>query len=219
MIETVHNHEVSDVHEGLWANDGSAHADRGLADAVGVARRDRAELHVVHVVEKLAGEPRPDGGHPGMIAMSATAPSTPTGLVTLEREECLRLLREAAVGRVVVLTAGQTPVIRPVNFVFDERSQSVVFRCSGGTKLISLLAAARAWFEVDEIDAANRTGWSVIIAGVTEPVTQRHEVARLERLALHSWVTGPDAHWIRIRARVVSGRRIQASAPGAAMRS
>ena len=144
-----------------------------------------------------------------MIAMSATAPSTPTGLITLDREESLRLLRAAAVGRVVVLTAGQTPVIRPVNFVFDERSQSVVFRCSGGTKLISLLGAARAWFEVDEIDAANRTGWSVIIAGVTEPVTQRHEVARLERLALHSWVTGPDAHWIRIRARVVSGRRIQ----------
>ena len=150
-----------------------------------------------------------------MIAMSATAPSTPTGLVTLDREECLRLLRTAAVGRVVVLTAGQTPVIRPVNFVFDERSQSVVFRCSGGTKLISLLGAARAWFEVDEIDAANRTGWSVIIAGVTEPVTQRHEVARLERLALHSWVAGPDAHWIRIRARVVSGRRIDV--PGAAV--
>ena len=106
-------------------------------------------------------------------------------------------------------------MIRPVNYVFDERSQSVVFRCSGGTKLISLLGAARAWFEVDEIDAANRTGWSVIIAGVTEPVTQRHEVARLERLALHSWVAGPDAHWIRIRARVVSGRRIDV--PGAAV--
>lgn len=141
--------------------------------------------------------------------MSA-ALSAPSALVDLGREECLRLLGTAAVGRVVVLTAAQTPVIRPVNFVFDERSQSVVFRCSGGTKLISLLGAARAWFEVDEIDPARRTGWSVIIAGVTEPVTQRHEVARLERLALHSWVAGPDAHWIRVRARVVSGRRIEA---------
>ena len=152
--------------------------------------------------------------------MSAPRP-VPPPLPSLElaREECLRLLGTAAVGRVVILTAGQTPVIRPVNFVFDERSQSVVFRCMRGTKLITLLGAARAWFEVDEIDAAGRTGWSVIIAGVTEPVTQRHEVARLDRLALDSWVAGPDAHWIRIRARVVSGRRIQASAPGPAMRS
>ncbi len=144
------------------------------------------------------------------------APSVPSALVDLSREECLRLLGTAAVGRVVVLTAAETPVIRPVNFVFDERSQSVVFRCSGGTKLISLLGAARAWFEVDEIDPARRTGWSVIIAGVTEPVTQRHEVARLERLALHSWVAGSDAHWIRVRARVVSGRRIEAPTSGAA---
>lgn len=143
------------------------------------------------------------------MAVIPAAPSAPSPLVDLDREECLRLLGTAAVGRLVVLTAAQTPVIRPVNFVFDERSQSVVFRCSGGTKLISLLAAARAWFEVDEIDPARRTGWSVIIAGVTEPVTQRHEVARLERLALHSWVAGPDAHWIRVRARVVSGRRIE----------
>ncbi|HEY6524501.1 MAG TPA: universal stress protein [Solirubrobacteraceae bacterium] len=39
----------------IWATDGSEHADRGLAYAVGVATRDGAELHVVHVVEKLAG--------------------------------------------------------------------------------------------------------------------------------------------------------------------
>lgn len=145
-----------------------------------------------------------------MTVMSAAAPSMPSGLTELSREECLRLLGTAVVGRVVVLTPGHTPVIRPVNYVFDERSQSIVFRCAHGTKLISLLAAARAWFEVDEIDPVGRTGWSVIIAGVTEPVTERPEVARLERLALHSWVTGPGAHWMRVRARVVSGRRITA---------
>jgi nitroimidazol reductase NimA-like FMN-containing flavoprotein (pyridoxamine 5'-phosphate oxidase superfamily) len=144
-----------------------------------------------------------------MIAMPAATPSAPSRLAELTREECLLLLGTAAVGRVVVLTTGQIPVIRPVNFVFDQRSQSVVFRCTPGTKLISLVGAARAWFEVDEIDAARGTGWSVIIAGVTEPVTQRHEIARLDRLGLHSWVAGPGAHWIRVRARVVSGRRVQ----------
>lgn len=37
----------------LWATDGSAHADRAMAPAVDVAKGDGAELHVVHVVEKL----------------------------------------------------------------------------------------------------------------------------------------------------------------------
>ena len=54
-------------------------------------------------------------------------------LAELGRDECLRLLGAAAVGRVVVLTGvGHTPVIRPVNYVFDEASQSVVFRCTPG---------------------------------------------------------------------------------------
>jgi nitroimidazol reductase NimA-like FMN-containing flavoprotein (pyridoxamine 5'-phosphate oxidase superfamily) len=133
------------------------------------------------------------------------------GLVELGREECLRLLNTATVGRVVVLTPGGTPVIRPVNYAFDVASQSVVFRCSEGTKLVTLLRAARAWFEVDEFDPAAATGWSVIIAGATEAITRTEDVRRLEALALHSWGAHPTAPWIRIRTRVVSGRRIPAS--------
>ncbi|MFZ1993880.1 MAG: universal stress protein, partial [Solirubrobacteraceae bacterium] len=37
----------------MWATDGSEHADRAMTHAVQVARSDGAELHVVHVVEKL----------------------------------------------------------------------------------------------------------------------------------------------------------------------
>jgi uncharacterized protein len=132
-------------------------------------------------------------------------------LVELAREECLRLLTTATVGRVVVLTPEGTPVIRPVNYAFDAASQSVVFRCSEGTKLVTLLRAARAWFEVDEINPAGATGWSVLIAGVTEAVTRPEDVSRLDGCALESWGAAPTAQWIRIRARVVSGRRIEAS--------
>ncbi|MFL5863771.1 MAG: pyridoxamine 5'-phosphate oxidase family protein [Solirubrobacteraceae bacterium] len=139
---------------------------------------------------------------------------------SLSRAECLRLLSTADVGRVVVLTGVEhTPVIRPVNYLFDEVSQSVVFRCTEGTKLITLLRASRAWFEVDEIDAVSRSGWSVIIAGVTETVAERYEIRRLERLALHSWVAGSDSRWIRVRTRVVSGRRVRASVLGTEQRA
>lgn len=139
--------------------------------------------------------------------MSAGASST---LTDLGRDECLRLLSASTVGRVVVVRpAEDTPVIRPVNYVFDDASQSVVFRCIPGTKFASLMRASRAWFEIDDIDADQRTGWSVIIAGVTEVVTQPTEVRRLDTIGVGSWIAGQDAEWVRIRARVVSGRRVR----------
>lgn len=135
--------------------------------------------------------------------------------VELSRDECLELLGTGVVGRVVVpIGASLRPVIRPVNYAFDVVSQSVVFRSTAGSKLYALLHSTRACFEVDDIDAEARRGWSVIIEGVTEPVVDVMELRRLERLSLDSWVTGPGSRWIRIRARTVSGRRIEAARPG-----
>jgi nitroimidazol reductase NimA-like FMN-containing flavoprotein (pyridoxamine 5'-phosphate oxidase superfamily) len=139
----------------------------------------------------------------------------PSPLAELSRDECLELLGGAVIGRVVVaLGASRRPVIRPVNYAFDPPSQSVVFRSAPGTKLHALLHAAEACFEVDAFDPDNRTGWSVIIQGVTEPVTAPAEVRRLESLTLHSWLTGTTGQLIRIRARTVSGRRLEPSRPG-----
>jgi nucleotide-binding universal stress UspA family protein len=39
----------------VWATDGSERSDRALEYAADIAERDGAELHVVHVVEKLLG--------------------------------------------------------------------------------------------------------------------------------------------------------------------
>lgn len=143
-----------------------------------------------------------------------SAAETATVLVELSRDECLRLLSSTQIGRVVVLTPGEgTPVIRPVNYIFDDASQSVVFRCTAGTKLAALVHASRAWFEVDQIDSATRTGWSVIVSGTTEPVLRPMDVARLDNRADVSWLAGAEAQWIRIRARVVSGRRIEPVGP------
>lgn len=132
----------------------------------------------------------------------------------LGRDECLDLLATGTIGRVVV-TIGPSgwPVIRPVNYVFDAVSQSVVFRSAEGTKLYALLHSMSAAFEVDDIDVETRSGWSIIIEGVTEPVRDAMEVRRLGRLPLHSWLAGPEARLIRIRARTVSGRRIAAAPP------
>jgi nitroimidazol reductase NimA-like FMN-containing flavoprotein (pyridoxamine 5'-phosphate oxidase superfamily) len=133
-------------------------------------------------------------------------------MLILPREECLRLLASHSFGRLAV--AMDSPVIRPVNYVFDESSQSVAFRTADGSKFHAMLINGKAAFEIDEIDPRARTGWSVIIVGMTEDVTDPRERRRLDHLALETWTPGPKAHWMRIRAWTVTGRRIVPSDPG-----
>jgi uncharacterized protein len=128
-------------------------------------------------------------------------------MLTLARTECLELLAQTGFGRLAV-NGARGPVIRPVNYVFDESSQSVVFRTAHGSKLHSLLRAAKAAFEIDGTDEDARSGWSVIVVGVTEEVTNPAETRRLAASGLEPWGPGVKAHWVRIRANTVSGRRI-----------
>ncbi len=94
----------------------------------------------------------------------------------LSREECLQLLASHNFGRLAV--AMNSPVIRPVNYVFDERSQSVAFRTANGSKFDGMLINGNAAFEIDGIDAGSHTGWSVIILGMAEEVTGASELRR-----------------------------------------
>jgi uncharacterized protein len=125
----------------------------------------------------------------------------------LSREECLELLASHHFGRLAVVVNG-APAIRPVNYAFDRPSQSVVFRTGQGSKFQALLMAAEASFEIDGIDETERTGWSVIIQGVTAAVNLPTDVRRLDTLGLRPWAPGRKPHWVHIRARTVSGRRI-----------
>jgi uncharacterized protein len=123
------------------------------------------------------------------------------------RNRCLRMLAAASggVGRIAV--AVSPPMIRPVNYAFDERTQSVVFRSTAGS-LREGLNSGTAAFEIDGTDPVERTGWSVIIVGEAEEVTDPAEIDRLKGFELEPWAPGPRTHWMRIRATSVSGRRI-----------
>jgi len=130
-------------------------------------------------------------------------------LVELEREECLRLLAETTLGRLAVSPHGPAaPIIRPVNYVYDPASQSVVFRSAEGSKLTALLLSGAAAFEIDGVDAAAELGWSVIVQGRAEEITHPAELTHVEALGLTPWAPGEMPHWLRIRTTVVSGRRI-----------
>jgi uncharacterized protein len=129
-------------------------------------------------------------------------------LAEIPRDECLRLLAETRFGRVAVDVGGEVPAIRPVNYAFDAPSQSVVFRTGVGSKLHHLVRSSRAAFEIDGINEPTRSGWSVIVSGVAEELTNDAEVARLEGLGIEAWAPAGKTRWVRIRAFTVTGRRI-----------
>jgi nitroimidazol reductase NimA-like FMN-containing flavoprotein (pyridoxamine 5'-phosphate oxidase superfamily) len=131
-------------------------------------------------------------------------------LAELGRDECVELLTLTKVGRLAVSPPDwrAAPVIRPVTYVFDRSSQSIVFRSARGSKFTALLLSGQAAFEIDGIEPEAETGWSVIVQGPVEEITSSAEIHRLERLELRPWAPGEKPHWIRIRANVVSGRRI-----------
>jgi uncharacterized protein len=144
----------------------------------------------------------------GALQQADDTERTASEMLELSRDECLRLLAANSFGRLAVNMGEGAPVIRPVNHLFDKPSQSVVFRTALGSKFHALLRPADAAFDVDGIDEGSRTGWSVIMRGVTDEVTNPSEVRRLDSLGLEPWAPGHKAHWINIRAWTVSGRRI-----------
>ena len=151
--------------------------------------------------------------------MSSSAPNppeagsgsaTPSGkeMLDLDRGECLSLLAGQRFGRIAVATSEGTPVIRPVNYAFDESSQSIIFRTGLGSKSHALILAEKAAFEIDGIDTETRTGWSVIASGMTEEIADAGEIERLQSIGVDPWAPDFKHHWVRIRAYTVSGRRI-----------
>jgi nitroimidazol reductase NimA-like FMN-containing flavoprotein (pyridoxamine 5'-phosphate oxidase superfamily) len=134
------------------------------------------------------------------------------GLEILHLGDCFTLLESVPVGRIGFVAGGEV-VILPVNFLVD--GQDVVFRTAAGSKLSAVEVGQYAGFEADSYDAATRTGWSVVVNGLTEVADSEEEAARLDALGLSSWGGGTSGQvWVRIRPTSVTGRRIAAPSPG-----
>lgn len=127
------------------------------------------------------------------------------GLEVLDRDECLRLLGQATLGRVGV-TIGALPSVVPVNYrvVGDE----VVILTGAGTKLDAATKNAVVAFEVDDMDPIEHTGWSVMVTGMAREVVDEAEIAELTRRPLPHWAPGGRERIIAISTEIASGRRI-----------
>lgn len=142
--------------------------------------------------------------------MDQTTPRDRNQLEVLGYEECLRLLGSRTLGRIAFVDAG-TPIIVPVNYLLD--GASVVFRSAPGSKLDSADRDRPMAFEIDHHDPSKRTGWSVLITGIAEPVDHDDAVSFDRRL--DAWALGDreDVSLLRLRAESVTGRRIDDPPP------
>ncbi|MEO3784351.1 pyridoxamine 5'-phosphate oxidase family protein [Actinocorallia sp. B10E7] len=127
------------------------------------------------------------------------------GLEVLEDDECLALLQTTPVGR-IVFTHQALPAVQPVNYALD--GEDVIIRTSPGSKLAAALRNAVVAFEIDDYDAEDRTGWSVVLVGQARRVSDPAELIGLRGLDLWPWVPGEREEFIRISPRLRSGRRI-----------
>jgi uncharacterized protein len=128
-------------------------------------------------------------------------------LQELSAEECYRLLATHEIGRLGV-NAGHYPLIFPVNYALDR--DVVVVRTHPGT-MLAAAGHANVTFEVDDIDRRTRSGWSVLVRGLAEEVTDEHRAELVERTRASGaapWAPGEHGRWLRIIPQGVSGRRI-----------
>ncbi|MGW4476720.1 helix-turn-helix domain-containing protein [Nonomuraea sp. NPDC004354] len=140
---------------------------------------------------------RPQGGAPALAAPR---------LEPLAAEECLRLIAPGGVGR-VAFDGLRGPTVLPVNYRLDEGA--IVFRTAYGGPMDEDLRTGlegverMVGFEVDRIDDAMRTGWSVLVQGPA-----RHEATGPE---VTPWAGGDRTLYVRITPTRITGRRIVAA--------
>lgn len=127
------------------------------------------------------------------------------GLEILDPAECLRLLEQSQIGR-IVFTEKALPAVRPVTYKMHNRA--IVIATGGGSKLVYAAQRSVVAFEIDDISPELDQGWSVTTVGHAEIVTDPDELRELESLSLKPWSENGSRYFIRVSVEMVQGRRL-----------
>lgn len=125
------------------------------------------------------------------------------GLEVLSRAEAIALLETREVGR-LVYTRRALPAIRPVNYVV--RGGAVLIWTGSASSLGQAVRGAVVAFEADEFERATRSGWSVVVTGTAQLVTDEAQLARARLEGPWPWAPGVKEFLIRIPMTIVTGR-------------
>jgi uncharacterized protein len=128
-------------------------------------------------------------------------------LVELTRSECLSLLADGVIGR-VIFTDHALPTVQPVNYLLDH--EEIIFRTANGSKLAAATRNAVVAFQLDDFDMMARSGWSVVGVGEAYDVVDPARLAELADLQTDPWVRGHDVHTLSIPLTIITGRRLTA---------
>jgi nitroimidazol reductase NimA-like FMN-containing flavoprotein (pyridoxamine 5'-phosphate oxidase superfamily) len=133
-----------------------------------------------------------------------------SGLEVLGRDECLRLLASATLGR-IGFTSGALPAVLPVNFCLD--GERILVRTGRGSRLDAALQNAVVAFEVDEFDPIHHSGWSVAVTGVATEVGDPTELDAARQEPVTRWTPPGSESVVAISTEFVSGRRVTSGTP------
>jgi nitroimidazol reductase NimA-like FMN-containing flavoprotein (pyridoxamine 5'-phosphate oxidase superfamily) len=131
----------------------------------------------------------------------------------LNVDECLLLISAGGIGR-IAYTSRFGPAVLPVNYKLQDGA--IVFRTAEHSPLDEDLrtgitgADYKVAFEIDVIDLASQTGWSVLIQGPAHRVTTAEEDA-VRQTGVQSWAPGDRELFVRIVPSRITGRRISAA--------
>ncbi|MEM7276169.1 MAG: pyridoxamine 5'-phosphate oxidase family protein [Actinomycetota bacterium] len=130
----------------------------------------------------------------------------------LSEDECWDLVAGNSVGRLAV-SIDNTPDVFPVNYVVDRTGErpTIVIRTAAGLKLAAAVLGRGVAFEVDEVDAASRTGISVVIRGRATEIERLDDLLAAWELEVEPWASGPKNRYLRVEPEVITGRAIAAT--------
>ena len=117
----------------------------------------------------------------------------------------MNLLGSVPVGR-VVFTLGALPAVVPVTFAVQDHA--IVIRTSADTRLAAAADGGVLAFETDDVDPVTRTGWSVVVTGVAEVVTDHARQAAI-RSVVEPFAPGSHEVYVRLPLTIVTGRRVE----------
>ena len=115
--------------------------------------------------------------------------------------ECYDLLAGCSVGRLCFMDR-DTPIAYPVSFKLHRTDSASYVVVRTGPRSLIAAHAGPASFEVDEIDVASHTAWSVLLRGTLRRI---HDSTNLP--SPEPWVVDGTHVWMQLEIASVSGRR------------
>ena len=130
--------------------------------------------------------------------MSQNATGDSAGqLEQLDEAECLRLISPGGIGR-LAYNGRHGLTVSPVNYVLHDGT--IVFRTAHDSPTDEDLrtgiadAEYKVAFEIDQIDAAAKEGWSVLVRGSAHHVSTEAERASVLEVDVEPWAGGVRDH-------------------------